>query len=95
MAFVPFSRTKQAKQKQPPSAAAAPADQAAAAVATTSVAPSTIHAIPAKDVHSITSGQVVLDLQGAVKELVENALDAGAGNIGESWSRWSLAAEAD
>jgi DNA mismatch repair ATPase MutL len=35
-------------------------------------------------VHRITSGQVVLDLQGAVKELVENALDAGASNIGES-----------
>ncbi len=29
-----------------------------------------------------TSGQVVIDLQTATKELVENALDAGATNIG-------------
>lgn len=34
------------------------------------------------DVHRITSGQVVLDVQTAVKELVENALDAGATSIG-------------
>ncbi|KDQ18354.1 hypothetical protein BOTBODRAFT_127226 [Botryobasidium botryosum FD-172 SS1] len=32
-------------------------------------------------VHRITSGQVVIDLQTAVKELVENSLDAGATNI--------------
>ena len=35
-------------------------------------------------VHRITSGQVVIDLQTAVKELVENSLDAGATNIGKS-----------
>nr|WJN24957.1 mismatch repair protein [Tranzscheliella williamsii] len=40
-----------------------------------------IQPIAASDVHRITSGQVVLDLQTAVKELVENALDAGASNI--------------
>nr|DBA11359.1 TPA_inf: PMS1 [Sporisorium graminicola] len=40
-----------------------------------------IQAIPASDVHRITSGQVVLDLQTAVKELIENALDASATNI--------------
>jgi hypothetical protein len=32
-------------------------------------------------VHRICSGQVILDLGTAVKELVENALDAGATNI--------------
>jgi hypothetical protein len=32
---------------------------------------------------SITSGQVVIDLQDAVKGLLENGLDAGATNIGE------------
>lgn len=81
MSFVPFSRKKQAKQPQASSSDSAA--EAAPAAATTSIAPSTIQAIPKKDVHSITSGQVVLDLQGAVKELVENVLDAGAGNIGE------------
>ncbi|GAC76910.1 DNA mismatch repair protein - MLH2/PMS1/Pms2 family [Moesziomyces antarcticus T-34] len=42
---------------------------------------SVIRAIPTSDVHRITSGQVVLDLQTAVKELIENALDASASNI--------------
>lgn len=32
-------------------------------------------------VHRICSGQVIFDLATAVKELVENALDAGATNI--------------
>ncbi|SPO22138.1 related to PMS1 - DNA mismatch repair protein [Ustilago trichophora] len=40
-----------------------------------------IRPIPSTDVHRITSGQVVLDLQTAVKELIENALDASATNI--------------
>lgn len=43
--------------------------------------PSVIRPISSADVHRITSGQVVLDLQTAVKELVENALDASATNI--------------
>lgn len=37
--------------------------------------------INADSVHRICSGQVILDLQSAVKELLENALDAGATNI--------------
>jgi DNA mismatch repair protein PMS2 len=41
-----------------------------------------IKAIDGTSVHKITSGQVVVDLQTAVKELVENSLDAGATSIG-------------
>ena len=41
-----------------------------------------IKPIDSHSVHRITSGQVVIDLQTAAKELVENALDAGATNIG-------------
>ena len=40
-----------------------------------------IQAIDKTIVHRICSGQVILDLATAVKELVENALDAGASNI--------------
>lgn len=40
-----------------------------------------IQAIKRGDVHRITSGQVILDIQSAVKELIENALDAGATTI--------------
>lgn len=39
-------------------------------------------AIDSSSVHQITSGQVITNLQTAVKELVENSLDAGATNIG-------------
>lgn len=45
--------------------------------------PGSIRAIDSHSVHRITSGQVVIDLQTAVKELVENSLDARATNIGE------------
>ncbi|THH15413.1 hypothetical protein EW146_g5056 [Bondarzewia mesenterica] len=40
-----------------------------------------IRAIDSYSVHRITSGQVVIDLQTAVKELVENSLDARASSI--------------
>ncbi|CAL1697533.1 unnamed protein product [Somion occarium] len=42
---------------------------------------SAIKAIDATSIHRISSGQVVTDLPTAVKELVENSLDAGATNI--------------
>ncbi|KZT30069.1 DNA mismatch repair protein MutL [Neolentinus lepideus HHB14362 ss-1] len=47
----------------------------------TSARNGTINVIDSHSVHKITSGQVVIDLQTAVKELVENSLDAGATNI--------------
>ena len=55
--------------------------------ATTMSGPSSSHnqsirAIDASSIHHITSGQVAVDLQTVIKELVENALDAGATNIG-------------
>lgn len=42
---------------------------------------SKIERIDSESVHRICSGQVVLDLATAVKELVENALDAAATQI--------------
>ncbi|ODQ79081.1 hypothetical protein BABINDRAFT_14083 [Babjeviella inositovora NRRL Y-12698] len=40
-----------------------------------------ISAISVGDVHRITSGQVIIDLTSAVKELVENAIDAHATRV--------------
>ncbi|KIJ62451.1 hypothetical protein HYDPIDRAFT_94452, partial [Hydnomerulius pinastri MD-312] len=49
-----------------------------------------IRAIDAHSVHRITSGQVVIDLQTAVKELVENSVDAGATNIEVRFHNYGL-----
>ena len=43
---------------------------------------SNIQAIDKASVHRICSGQVVLTLATAVKELVENSVDAGATSVG-------------
>ncbi|MEE6526145.1 hypothetical protein FKM82_026591, partial [Ascaphus truei] len=42
-----------------------------------------IKPIDRKSVHQICSGQVVLNLATAVKELLENSIDSGATSIGE------------
>ncbi|KAJ4482401.1 DNA mismatch repair protein [Lentinula aciculospora] len=49
-----------------------------------------IQAIDGSSVHRITSGQVVIDLQTAVKELVENSLDAGANSIDIRFKNYGL-----
>ncbi|RPD53292.1 DNA mismatch repair protein MutL [Lentinus tigrinus ALCF2SS1-7] len=49
-----------------------------------------IKALDAGSVHKISSGQVVVDLQTAVKELVENSLDAGATNIEVRFKEYGL-----
>jgi DNA mismatch repair protein PMS2 len=41
----------------------------------------TIKPIEGRSVHQIQSGQVIVDLNSVAKELVENALDAGATSI--------------
>ncbi|RLN96962.1 hypothetical protein BBJ28_00000687, partial [Nothophytophthora sp. Chile5] len=48
---------------------------------TTAATASALHVLDRRDVQRICSGQSVVDLATAVKELVENALDAGASQI--------------
>jgi hypothetical protein len=43
--------------------------------------PMPIQSLPAESVRRIMAGQAILDLAGCVKELVDNALDAGSTNI--------------
>lgn len=53
---------------------------------------SEVKPIDASSVHKICSGQVVLDLAIAVKELVENSLDAQSKSIGaESFFAFAFA----
>ncbi len=52
--------------------------------------PGVIRPIDKSTVHRICSGQVILDLATAVKELVENSLDAGASNIEVRLEVWPL-----
>ncbi|KAF9051593.1 hypothetical protein BJ165DRAFT_1449908 [Panaeolus papilionaceus] len=49
-----------------------------------------IKAIDSTSVHQITSGQVVVDVQTAIKELVENSIDAGATNIEVRFHQYGL-----
>ncbi|XP_076814664.1 mismatch repair endonuclease PMS2-like [Clavelina lepadiformis] len=49
-----------------------------------------IKAIDKGTVHQICSGQVVLDLATAIKELVENSLDAGANCVEVKLKDWGL-----
>ncbi|TFK38593.1 hypothetical protein BDQ12DRAFT_651711 [Crucibulum laeve] len=51
---------------------------------------SAIKPIDKTSIHRITSGQVVIDLQTAVKELVENSIDAGATNIEVRFKNYGL-----
>ncbi|KAF4582707.1 hypothetical protein EYR40_002631 [Pleurotus pulmonarius] len=51
-----------------------------------------IKAIDSSSIHRITSGQVVIDLQTAVKELVENSIDAGATSIDIRFKHYGLRA---
>ncbi|KAI9696837.1 MAG: hypothetical protein M1836_005199 [Candelina mexicana] len=50
----------------------------------------TIKAIEGRSVHQIQSGQVIVDLCSVVKELVENAFDAGATSIDVRFKNYGL-----
>lgn len=50
----------------------------------------TIKPIEGRSVHQIQSGQVIVDLNSVAKELVENALDAGATTIEVRFKNYGL-----
>lgn len=50
----------------------------------------TIKPIEGRSVHQIQSGQVIVDLNSVAKELVENALDAGATSIDVRFKNYGL-----
>ncbi|KAI0920198.1 hypothetical protein AcV5_010002 [Taiwanofungus camphoratus] len=56
----------------------------------TDAAPGAIKALDTSSVHRISSGQVVIDLQTAVKELLENSLDAGATSVEVRFKEYGL-----
>ncbi|CAO1637135.1 unnamed protein product [Parajaminaea phylloscopi] len=74
-----------ATDRQPLEASSAPAEDEPG-----SARPGGIQAISRADVHRITSGQVILDVRSAVKELVENSLDAGATSIEVRFKNFGL-----
>ncbi|POW11279.1 hypothetical protein PSHT_08508 [Puccinia striiformis] len=57
---------------------------------TSSQGAATIYAIDSKSIQNILLSQVVVDLQTAVKELVENSLDAGATAIDVKFKNYGL-----
>lgn len=50
----------------------------------------TINALNVDDVHRITSGQVIIDLTTAIKELVDNSIDAEASNIEITFKNYGI-----
>ncbi|QLG72354.1 hypothetical protein HG535_0D00610 [Zygotorulaspora mrakii] len=51
---------------------------------------SKINAIAIDDIHKITSGQVIIDLVTAVKELIDNSIDANARHIEVSFKNYGV-----
>lgn len=54
---------------------------------TTAATAAIIRPMPASAVRQIVAGQVIFDLASAVKELVDNALDAGSSTINSEYGQ--------